>query len=64
MKFNCGETREEKRERLREIESQWHNWFAWYPVRVGSNECRWLETVERKRHYISRVEYKFDYRGW
>lgn len=32
--------------------SQWHRWFAWYPVRIGS-EIYWLETVERRRdwHY-------------
>ena len=62
MKFNCGLTREEK-DKLREAEdsriwneiynyiTQWHDWFAWYPVRVGSKDCRWLETVERLGTY-------------
>lgn len=27
---------------------QWHPVFAWLPIRVGENDCRWLETVERK----------------
>ena len=44
MKLNCGPTWEEKRDARKE----WHDWFAWYPVRIGSNHCRWLETVERK----------------
>lgn len=44
MKFDCGETRGERRDRL----SEWHDWFAWRPVRVGSRDCRWLEVVERR----------------
>lgn len=44
MKWDCGETRAERYERL----SEWHRWFAWYPVRVGSHDCRWLEYVERR----------------
>lgn len=30
----------------------WHRWFAWRPVEVGKNDCRWLETVERKGELI------------
>lgn len=26
----------------------WRRWFAWYPVRIGKNDCRWLEYVECK----------------
>lgn len=37
MKFNC------------EKYKTWCSWFAWYPVKVGDNDCRWLETVERRR---------------
>jgi hypothetical protein len=44
MKFDCGETWLEKRTRL----SDWHRWIAWFPVRVGPHDCRWLEHVERK----------------
>ena len=43
MKFNCGLTYAE----LRKIRSNWNSWFAWHPIRVGSKDCRWLETVER-----------------
>ena len=41
MKFNCGLTKNEKLQ-------SWHKWFAWYPVRISKNDCRWLETVYRK----------------
>lgn len=55
MKFNCGLTPAEKSFLRYEAEQKrieyminWHDWFAWYPVRVGSRDCRWLETVQRK----------------
>ena len=44
MKFDCGETRRERYD----WSTNWHLWFAWYPVKVGSHDCRWLEYVERK----------------
>ena len=47
MKIDCGETRKEKRDRLKKC----HKWFAWYPVRVGSHDCRWLEYVDRQCCY-------------
>lgn len=47
MKFDCGETWEEKRKRL----EQWHRWFAWHPVKVEDHDCRWFEVVERQRIY-------------
>lgn len=28
--------------------TKWHSWFAWHPVRVGPDDCRWLEVVWRK----------------
>lgn len=51
MKFDCGPTREEKLEmrKAQYIANQrWHKVFAWTPKRVGSHDCRWLETVERR----------------
>ena len=45
MKINCGPTEAERTE----AEKQWHRWFAWKPVRLRSHDCRWLETVERRR---------------
>jgi hypothetical protein len=47
VKFDCGPTRETKLERLQ----KWHLWFAWHPVRLGENDCRWLEWVQRKGKY-------------
>lgn len=50
MKFNysVGPTLEEEKSRY----GVWHKFFAWYPVRVGDNECRWLETVHRRYDLI------------
>jgi hypothetical protein len=44
MKFDCGETREEKINALQ----QWHRFFCIWPRHVGYKDCRWLETIERK----------------
>lgn len=43
MQYDCGR----RRDRL----SNWHRWFAWYPVRMGENDCRWLEWVSRKGEF-------------
>lgn len=51
MKFNCGLTGDAKEAAARAERDKlkvWHRWFAWYPVRVGQNDCRWLEYVERR----------------
>lgn len=45
MKFNCGESFQERFDR----ENKWHKWWAWRPVRVGSHDCRWREYVLRKK---------------
>jgi hypothetical protein len=42
MEFNCGDPSRTE---------GWHRWFAWCPVRVESNKCVWLETIERKGTY-------------
>ncbi len=51
------ESLSERRVRL----GKWHRWFAWFPVRVGENDVRWLERVERRgwmNHFIGwRWEY-------
>jgi len=43
MKFNCGTDYQT----WYKLKTNWHRWFAWYPVRVGNCDCRWLEYVER-----------------
>jgi hypothetical protein len=61
MRFNCGPTEDEKqalriakkakqiRDSIKDV-GVWKPWFAWYPVRVASRDCRWLEWVERSRY--------------
>lgn len=55
MKLNCGPTKAEReaaRKARREAKladkKQWHNVFVLLPKRVGSHDCRWLETMERR----------------
>ena len=62
-------TRETERERLDRL-TKWHNWFAWYPVRllsitdhavIETTNIVWLERVKRKYHnhrkiYMSRED--------
>lgn len=57
MKFNCGRSWEEKAEAI----MKWHRWFAWFPVTVGSKDCRWLEYVER-RAFLLWDEVVWEYR--
>ena len=47
MKINCGRNIETKFK----IKEKWHPWFAWFPVRIGPRDCRWLEVVMRKGKY-------------
>ena len=61
MRFNCGHSTSKKNK----VKEDWHDWFAWYPVRVAEGDCRWLETVERKGelHYdFVAGDWKFEYR--
>lgn len=46
MKFN----RKSKKLRRKELE-QWHNWFAWYPVRINDTTLVWMERIQRTKHY-------------
>lgn len=55
MKFNCGLTLEEKQNQRfqqkvidHQFNTKWHRVYAWFPVRVGYKDCRWLEYVERQ----------------
>ena len=52
MKFDCGASAEQKWEAKKNKLKEWHKWFAWYPVRVCHNECRWLEWVHRRGEYL------------
>jgi len=61
MKFNCESSIKKPDSRL-----TWHRWFAWHPVRISDNDCRWLETVFRRgnqEYYYDGGEYwKYEYR--
>lgn len=57
MKFDCGETEEEKIKRLEE----WHKYFALFPRRVADHDCRWLEYIERRLIVVSRSWEELDY---
>ncbi len=55
MRFHCGPSKEE-RQKAQLVKTQaeakllqkWTPWFAWRPVRVGEDDCRFMETVERR----------------
>jgi hypothetical protein len=62
VKFDCGETWEEKKTRL----AKWHKVFVIFPRRVGIHDCRWLETIERKGELfvgIRRFFWSWEYRA-
>lgn len=47
MKFNCG-PRALSRDKQLNLLWEWHDHFAWLPVRLSDTDCRWLETVQRQ----------------
>lgn len=51
MIFNCGPTARERWEQKAARLEKLHNWFAWYPVRVGPRRCAWLCVVQRAGHF-------------
>lgn len=50
MRFNCNRLSDYLQARDDAL-SQWHDWFAWRPVALSHNDCRWLEVVERKIYW-------------
>lgn len=46
MKFKCNKPMN-KLDALEKAKT-WHKIFAFLPVRVGPDDCRWLEFVERR----------------
>lgn len=53
MKFDCGMSSKEFAERIEDgthPRLQWREWYAWYPVELGSHDCRWFETVMKREH--------------
>lgn len=63
MKFNCGpspETKRKRKEHAADVEHlrliNWHPFFALRPRRIGENDCRWLEQIERKGTRVQRSQ--------
>lgn len=52
-----------REERIRAKE-QWHDWFAWHPVRIGGGaDIAWLETIQRKGILVDQA-YEAPYWKW
>ncbi len=63
MKLNCGPDATTKYYRKKRRLEQWHPFFCWFPRRItGTEECRWLETIERKGEY--HIHYAGAYWEW
>jgi hypothetical protein len=59
MKLTCGPTYYEKQVAKKE----WHLWYAWYPVRLPDNTCRWLEYISRRGTYFGYTDiWEWEYR--
>lgn len=48
MKFDPGQTFEEY---LAE-QGEWHDFFALLPRCLAAHDCRWLETIQRRRTWV------------
>jgi len=66
MKFNCGLSFQQKEELRRQKAAEhsdyiksWHTAFAWFPKRIASNTCVWLELYERR--WVTRVSWTGHY---
>jgi hypothetical protein len=60
MKWDCGPTAREMWEKYVAEQAEWHPFFCWWPRRIGPRDCRWLETIERKREWWGAMGYG----GW
>lgn len=41
----------------------WHDWFAWHPVKLSNGTWIWLETIQRKMvwaYYWEDYEYRLN----
>jgi hypothetical protein len=63
MKLDCGLTKKTKEKLKIEKLSNWHTKFAWLPIRIGDNDCRWLEHYERKGKFLLYPDY-YGYWSW
>lgn len=66
MKIRCGllrdkirDHRQTKRQNKRKAQSEWRKKFAFFPIKVGKHDCRWLEFVETKTYFFKYVVKNF-----
>lgn len=71
MRFNCDYFRDKAVQQFVEREKrewEWNDWFAWRPIKVAHGDCRWWETIERRREPFERVRdfggYGYTYTSW
>lgn len=67
MKLNCGPTKETIRNmRAKRAAQIWDEGgeivFAWQPIRMGDNDCRWLEKVRRVPDFRNRDDFIYSYK--
>lgn len=60
MKFNCDYFKDKYQAREDRLFTN-HKWFAWYPVKVDSNDCRWLEYVNREAWCTRAFHFTYEY---
>lgn len=65
MKFACTDREAELRRLYKERDAleQWHDFFAIWPREVANADCRWLETIQRRAHYVPRLGWYWEYRA-
>ena len=64
MRIYCGPSKGVKQkarlirlQAIRDRVQRWRPWFAWRPVRLGEDDCRWMETIERRYRLAVVYEY-------
>jgi hypothetical protein len=57
MRLHCGRRKRCKRA----AEKKWHKHFAWWPIKVAFEDCRWLETIERRKVWHESEIYFYGY---
>lgn len=38
-------------------QGDWHDWFAWHPVRISPTKKVWMERVERRGGWVRSYRY-------
>jgi hypothetical protein len=65
MKYNCdarADRRKAKELAYMAFIRQWHTKFAWWPIKLAHGDCRWLETIERRRVEVNSMYYGWDWK--